>query len=230
MQTPKPQNMVQHKDLPAGDFFTWFKQLRKALRGEGGIEVPCGECVGCCSSSYFIHLTPEDAAVELIPKELLFPAPGLSEGHYIMGYDNKGQCPMLNNSKCSIYENRPKTCRDYDCRVFSAAGIVAGGEETLSINRRVERWQFSYPAESDREEHQAVQAAAAFIRDNANCFPGGRVPDNPSQLAILAIKSYQLFLSTNNASGRGDAYSGVELANAIVDTCRKFDEGHSNEH
>ncbi len=142
-----------------------------------------------------------------------------------MGYDNKGQCPMLNDSKCSIYENRPKTCRDYDCRVFAAAGIVAGDEETLSINRRVERWQFSYPAESDREEHQAVQATAEFIRDNAKYFPGGRVPDNPSQLAILAIKSYKLFLADKSPKENGDAYSDDELANAIVEICKEFDEG-----
>lgn len=156
---------------------------------KGSANVPCGECIACCTSSYFIHIGPgESQTLRRIPKELLFPAPGLPKGHVLLGYDEKGRCPMLVDGKCSIYEHRPHTCRSYDCRVFPAVGDRGRDNDTELIHQRIRRWKFSYPAEGDRKEHFAVQAAATFLHEHADCFPDGFVPSNPAQLAILAIK------------------------------------------
>jgi hypothetical protein len=133
-----------------------------------------------------------------------------------MGYDKNGLCPMLANSKCSLYEHRPQTCRDYDCRVFAAAGIAAGSSEKAVINQRVASWKFSYPTAQDRAEHLAVQAAASFMHKNATSFPGGRVPDNPSQLAILALKVYSVFLNKDRTA------TNSQIANAIIEASREF--------
>lgn len=213
-------------ELPAGDFSLWLRHARKALHGENGIEVACGECIGCCSSSYFIHVNPEDVgAYRLIPGEVLFSAPGLPDGHFVMGYDKNGLCPMMKDGKCSIYEHRPKTCRDYDCRMFTAAGLVAGGDEKAVINQRIEQWKFSYPTALDGQEHRAVLAAVAFIQNNAEHFPGGRVPDNPNQLAILAIKAYDVFLDNDGRkNSTGDEISNADTAKAVVNAVRKFDD------
>ena len=198
------------------------QQIRNALLGEGGIDVACGECIACCSSSYFIHITPDEAAtLEHIPKDVVCPAPGMPKGNRLMGYDKEGRCPMLAQGKCTIYAYRPNTCRTYDCRVFAAAGISAGDEDKAMINQRVARWRFSYPTASDRQEHLAVQAAAAFIRDHGACFPGGRVPTNPGQLAILAIKVYDIFIEKDGTLSGNSSHQ--EIANAIVDASRKFD-------
>jgi uncharacterized protein len=222
---PASETVNEQQDLPAGDFSSWLRHARNALLDGSGTTVACGECVGCCSSSYFIYIKPGE--IELlgrVPKEALVAAPGLPKGHLPMGYDKDGQCPMLANGKCSIYEQRPQTCRNYDCRVFTAAGIAAGGDEKAAINQRVRRWKFSYPTERERDEHSAVQAAAKFIREHANCFPGGRVPTDPSRLAILAIKVYDVFLKKDGGAGEpGGAPSDADIANAIVDACRKFD-------
>src|SRR5690606_34236555 len=91
---------------------------------------------------------------------------------------SNGSCPMLEDGKCSIYADRPQTCFDYDCRIFAAAGIDAGGEDKAVINKRVREWRFSYPEEADRREHQAVRMAAAFIRDRRESFTV-RVPAGP---------------------------------------------------
>ena len=40
-----------------------------------------------------------------------------------MGFDERGRCPMLTDAGCSIYAHRPRTCRTFDCRVFTAAGL-----------------------------------------------------------------------------------------------------------
>src|SRR6185295_9201015 len=101
-------------------------------------------CVGCCTSSYFIKVRPhEAAALNHIAPELRSVAPGEPEGTWLMGYDAQGHCPMFAAGGCSIYPDRPATCRTYDCRVFTAAGMNAGAGRNM-INERVARWRFDY--------------------------------------------------------------------------------------
>ena len=45
-----------------------------------------------------------------------------------------------------IYEHRPSACRSFDCRVFSAMGLV----EYCDPNHRIPDWEF---AEDERGEH-----------------------------------------------------------------------------
>ncbi len=217
--------MTEASKLPAGDFSSWLRHARSALLVESGTDVDCGECTACCSSSYFIHIRPEETrTLARINPALLAAAPGLPKGHVLLGYDKNGVCPLLIKSQCSIYAQRPHTCRNYDCRIFAAAGIAAGDDDKARINQRVQRWRFSYPTARDQAEHVAVQAAAKFIRAHAEYFPGGKIPSNPSQLAILAIKAYEVFLKNDAGSVKaGRVSSDRDIAKAIVDTCRKFD-------
>ena len=210
---------MSKKELRAGDFSSWLRHARRALLVDDRTEVECGTCTACCSSSQFIPIRPEETGTLLrIDTDILVPAPGLPNGRLLLGYDRNGRCPLLRNGGCSIYEHRPLTCRTYDCRMFSAAGIIAGKPR---IDQRVTQWKFSYPTESDRDEHLAVQATAKFIRDHAACFPGGRIPADPGQLAVLAVKAYDV-LPGNEA---GKARSAVETAAALVEACRRFDAG-----
>lgn len=218
------------RDLPAGPFSAWLRHVRSALLAGGDTFVDCGECTACCTSSLFIHVRPDETGtLNLIPRDLLFAAPGQAAGNVLLGYDERGVCPMLRVDTCSIYSHRPRTCREYDCRVFAAADISPGEGRAL-ITERARRWRFDHPSECDRREHRAVRAAAAFIRDHASSFPGGRVPSDPSQLAILAVKSYQVFLHEEWPAGGGagspdDERSATdgEVADAVVRACREFD-------
>jgi len=125
----------------------------------------------------------------------LFPAPGAPPGHVLMGYDAQGRCPMLEGDSCSIYEHRPRTCRDFDCRIFAATGIAVDAEQTM-LAERVRAWRFEHPAAGDEREHAAVRAAAAFLAAHAASFPEGWLPRNPVQLAVLAIDVSVLFMGT----------------------------------
>ena len=148
--------------LDAGPFSAWLVQMQRVLDGVGESDVPCGECSGCCTSSQFVHIEPDETdALAHIPPALLFPAPRLPRGHVLLGYDADGRCPMLVEDRCSIYEHRPRTCRTYDCRVFTAAGVEVTDEVQVAIARRVRRWRFEHPTERDRAEHDAVRAVAA---------------------------------------------------------------------
>jgi hypothetical protein len=125
---------------------------------------------------------------------------------------------MLQAGKCAIYRDRPQTCLDYDCRIFAAAGIDAGGADKAVINRRVRQWRFSYPSEADRLAHEAVLAAASFIQKKRESFAAGRVPTAPTGIAVLAIKAHAVFLAANL-----EARSDVDLAAAIMNASREFD-------
>ena len=143
---------------PAGDFGEWLLGMQAALHGEQDSEVPCDGCTACCTSSQFVHVEPTDeAALAVIPRELLFPAPGLPEGHWVMGYDQDGCCPMLVDGRCSIYSSRPRTCRTYDCRLFAALGRV--NDATPLIARRIRSWEFTY--EDDETRHLADEVRAS---------------------------------------------------------------------
>src|SRR5262245_45885670 len=111
-------------DLDGGDFSSWLATTQRAIRGDIDADVPCDGCTACCRSSQFVHIAPDETdTLAHIPPALLFPAPQMTRGHVVLGYDERGHCPMLADDGCSIYEHRPRTCRTYDCRVFAAAGV-----------------------------------------------------------------------------------------------------------
>lgn len=190
-----PGAVNDDQTLAAGDFTSWVAGMQGALRGEHGSDVPCGSCTACCTSSQFVHIEPDETdTLRRIPKELLFPAPHMPRGHVLLGYDERGHCPMLVDEKCSIYEHRPRTCRLYDCRVFPAAGITLDEPDKKLIVERAQRWRFSYPTDADRSRHDAVRDAATFLDEHASEVFDGAPPPNATQLAVLAIELHDVFL------------------------------------
>ena len=151
--------------LPAGDFAPWLAAMVAALRDGAAAAVPCGACTACCTSSQFVHIEPDETdTLARIPAELLFPAPGKPRGHVLLGYDERGHCPMLADGRCTIYEHRPRTCRTYDCRVLPAAAFEHDEDVPVEIGDRASRWRFSYATPAARVEHEAVEAAAIGTR------------------------------------------------------------------
>ena len=179
-------------ELPAGRFSSWLVRIQDP----GGTDVPCGTCTACCTSAQFVEIGPdENETLARIPRELLFPAPGRPPGHVVLGYDQRGHCPMLRDGGCTIYEHRPRTCRTYDCRVFPASGVDVGDDPAkAAIAERAGGWRFDHPTAQDADEHAAVRAAAAFLRAHTGDLPAGAVPRPPTQLAYLAVRVHHLFL------------------------------------
>ena len=213
---------TERRDLPAGEFTAWLRRTRAVLLEEEDADVPCGECCACCATSHFVHVRPEETrALARIPRELLFPAPGLPAGNVLLGYNEHGRCPMLaDDGRCSIYDDRPLTCRTYDCRVFAAAGSAADNDV---ISRQARRWKFSHPAAEDREQHAAVRAAARFVRERAECLAGGAGPRDPVHVALLAIKVYAVFLERGGESGAtARAPSDLDVARAVMAANERF--------
>lgn len=207
--------MTDGRELRAGRFSDWLDETRRAHADGADIDVPCGACVACCTSSYFIHVDPDEAgSLAAIPAELLFPAPGRPEGTLLLGHDSQGRCPMLLDGRCSIYRQRPRTCRIYDCRVFAAAGLDA---DRAAITEMARRWEFDYPAD-DRARHVAVLEAARFMRERAALFPTGSIPDSPADLAALAVRVSDVFLErSGRLEGGGSLSADGETAAAVLE-------------
>jgi Fe-S-cluster containining protein len=177
--------------------------MRLALAGQAGSTVPCGGCTACCTSAQFVHVGPEETdTLAHIPPALLFPAPRLPRGHVVLGYDERGHCPMLRDGRCSIYPHRPRACRTYDCRVFPAAGTEPRSASQAQISSRAARWRFAYPTEADRTRHEAVRAAARFLATHADLVEHGTSPPDATRVALLALEVHHLFLGFDEVAGR----------------------------
>jgi Fe-S-cluster containining protein len=183
-------------DLAAGDFSTWLEDIRGAIRSGEVVDVPCGECTACCTSSQFVHVAPDETdTLAHIPRELLFPAPGRPEGHVVLGYDERGHCPMFADGGCSIYEHRPRTCRSYDCRVLPAAAFEDDEDVPVAIGERASRWRFTYATPAARVQHEAVEAAATYIAEHPDVLPPNSGRPSLTRVAALAIDISDLFLA-----------------------------------
>src|SRR5262249_40629696 len=129
----------------------------------------------------------EHDALKHIPPELLFPAPGRPAGHLVMGYDERGHCPMLIENRCSIYAHRPRACRMYDCRVFAATGV----EPNSAIAERVRAWEFSYSTSDGAATRETLIATAEELR--------ATIP-NATARALRALETYDTLRSSNAGS------------------------------
>lgn len=207
-------------DIAAGDFGAWLGAMRAVLRGERDADVPCGSCVGCCVSAYRIPLRPGDVvALERVPAALLTLAVEDGRSRALMGFREDGRCPMLDGQDhCTIYADRPRTCRDYDCRVYAAAGLLPDGGRPV-IAARVRAWRFSFAAPGDLQIAAAVRRAAAFIHGHADLFPAPLRASASMAAAVLALKSWELFRDGGELAGEQVA----QRVQAVIAAVRAFD-------
>jgi uncharacterized protein len=189
--------------LPAGDFSAWVQATCATLWRDVPADVPCGSCNICCRTHHQLHLRPgEKAARKRLPRELLSVARGLPPGHLLLGYDERGACPVLVGDRCSIYEDRPLVCRTYDCRIYAATGVAPDRDE---IARQVRRWRFSYETAQDRELREAVLAAVRFIGEHPGCLPGRAACEQPIRVATLSVAAHEAFGAGAHAAARSRA-------------------------
>lgn len=95
--------------------------LTSIISGEPEEAVPCGTCTLCCEK-LSPYLSPMEIDSGLYPLSLIQPtseqlAHDPEMGPVVVLYRKKeGGCGMFIDGKCSIYDYRPKACRQFDCR------------------------------------------------------------------------------------------------------------------
>jgi len=205
--------------VDAGDFRQWLEAMSASLRGGPGLDVPCGDCVGCCSAAWPIALRAADAKlVGQLPPDYLHEVPDAPVGIRYMGYRADGTCPMLLNARCTVYEHRPQTCRDFDCRLFAAAGLASAGPGKTPVDRRIGAWRFRYATREDEKTHRAIKATADFITGPGRTVATIRLPTSPIAIAGIALKAHRVFLEE-----RTDQLSVETIARRIVEEAKAFD-------
>ena len=196
-------------------FGTWLRATLATLQDDVPADVPCGPCNACCRTFHQLHLRPgERRARKLLPKEYLSFAPGLPPGYLVLGYTERGACPVLVGGRCTIYEDRPLVCRTYDCRLYAATGVEADRAE---IAEQVRRWRFAYLAPEDRELHDAVLAAVRFIRATPACLPSEAARRQPIRVATLAVVSHDRFLPGATSGRRRRPVTDRDRLLAVAD-------------
>jgi uncharacterized protein len=156
------------------NFTSWRDALRRSLEDGKSTGVPCDGCTACCRSHQFVLIeADEDETLKRIDARLLADAPGRPPGWKVLGFDRDGRCPMLGDSGCTIYEDRPRTCRVYDCRIFAAAGVVP-----------------DQPLVADRLQAWAFRDVPVSIVERARSKVNGG--DDPRRAALSALLDDQL--------------------------------------
>jgi Fe-S-cluster containining protein len=147
-----------------GSATTLLRMWKRADEGTGEVSVPCGSCNACCRAPNMqVALSPEEAArfggvlgeiLDYPPNgevrwgEPLDHVPHKIGTHYLPKKDD-GSCVYLIDDRCSIYETRPQSCRNYDCR----EGLLSGLPHTDNIMREaMKEWgPIRTPTAEDRK-------------------------------------------------------------------------------
>jgi hypothetical protein len=104
-------------------------------RGKAG-PVPCAGCSACC---YYAGVPVDKKRDRSRLPHLLTERD--HDGELVLQRRADGACAHLGNRGCMIYEHRPSACRSFDCRAFSAMGLV----EHCDPNHRTPDWEFAAP-------------------------------------------------------------------------------------
>lgn len=93
---------------------------------------PCSESVPTCQAMccrmrryYSVPLTEEEVAI--------YPHTKNSEGVMVLKGKQNGDCVYLDGTRCSIYDTRPKGCREWHCS-------PEGGLGDPEIRKRGDGW------------------------------------------------------------------------------------------
>ena len=98
--------------------------------------VPCAGCSACC---YYAGVPVDKKRDRNRLPHLLTERD--HDGELVLQRRADGACAHLGDRGCMIYEHRPSACRSFDCRVFSAMGLV----EHCDPNHRTPDWEFAAP-------------------------------------------------------------------------------------
>ena len=128
---------------------------------------------------------------------------------------------MFVDNACSIYDDRPRTCRTYDCRIFSATGVDASEDGRDDIALRTRAWEFTPDEPAASIVFGAMGAAADFIRTHRSSIPAGLAPTTATQLAVMAFELHELFITEDDQGIKTIALPTVSAFNAALATHRQ---------
>jgi hypothetical protein len=92
------------------------------MMGATTANVPCNGCTSCCWHPN-VDLRPDEMTSEL--QAILKPVWSETfRGHVIPKRADGGCIHLTPEGGCGVYEHRPLACRAFDCRMYSAVGMI----------------------------------------------------------------------------------------------------------
>jgi Fe-S-cluster containining protein len=168
----------------AGSFADWVVAMQHGMRTGAGIDVPCDDCVACCTSGQTIVV--EDDEVPALPPHAVVLR---TDGDLALAIDPDGWCVLLVAGRCTAYEHRPRRCRTYDCRIFPATGLAPEADKP-AIAEWAAAWRFRFDGDEDRRRHAATRLAVVAL---TSVQVGGRAT-SATQRAAAAIAAHDELL------------------------------------
>ena len=186
--------------------------MRRALAGVRAWMSPAG-AVGCCTSSYSSGAAARNRNAEDIEPD---PAASRSVNRREPGswLRRPGSLPDVRRRRLLDLTASPDTCRIDDRRIFTAAGMNAGGAGA-TINERIAHWRFEYASDDARREHRAVPLPPASCA-STRC-------DSPVATYHHVPPTLPCSLSRHTRCSWTPA-SDADTAAGIVAACRLFDQ------
>jgi hypothetical protein len=86
------------------------RRIARERAGGASAVVDCGACTLCCREPQHIELTPAELASPVLRHD----------GKYLLRQPN-GSCTHLIDGRCTVYDQRPRSCRAFDCRALAVA-------------------------------------------------------------------------------------------------------------
>jgi hypothetical protein len=95
--------------------------------------VNCRSCRACCIEYVDTPLLPVDAAEGLDVE--------IRDGRRFLRKKANGECVHLGDQGCTVYEQRPSTCRVFDCRDFAVSRL--SNPSLPLLNEAIAQWSVS---------------------------------------------------------------------------------------
>lgn len=136
-------------DLEAAQILVEFDSLQRRLLFHGDCEEMRPICQAmCCRTKWHIDLSPDEyrsgrykanVMCTLTDKECRDAVPPCSYRRYRVARKKDGSCEYLEKNRCSIYSDRPQTCRDFQChggwKIMSAVFLPEDGTPDAEQNK-----------------------------------------------------------------------------------------------
>lgn len=145
---------------PLGSVTSLMREFNRTVE-TGEARVPCDGCTVCCRTpSQWANLEPDEA--DRYEFTTAFPGdPATYRGSTVaLAKHEDGSCVYLVDDKCSIYADRPRACRSYDCRMLALLQVSIHPEPVFLES--IQQWQAPRtPLPEDRMILLAMRIAMA---------------------------------------------------------------------
>jgi hypothetical protein len=162
---------VKFGDRPSGSVTTYLRKSTQGYLRDGSANVPCNGCTACCRDpNLFVDVTDEEAKRLKVHQDTNMDQREYKNGvAWVLDRNEKGECVYLIDNRCSIYSERPKSCRQYDCRVH-LLGFPVDPTQTVVNQEGVLQWsQFSQPTTEDKVAGLAIRLSILhMLKENPN--------------------------------------------------------------